>query len=131
VFIDSSAIVAILGRESDASELSAKLDGAAVALTSPMAIYESSLALARLRNSSISESKRNVLEFLREARVTVVEIATRDGEEAISAFDRFGKGRHKARLNMGDCFAFACAINHGVPLLCKGDDFVHTDIALA
>ena len=49
---------------------------------------------------------------------------------ALGAFDRFGKGSgHPARLNLGDCFAYAMAKQHGVPLLYKGDDFSQTDLA--
>lgn len=55
-----------------------------------------------------------------------------EGREAISAFTRFGKGRgHPAQLNMGDCFAYACARTHNVPLLFVGDDFSRTDIPSA
>jgi ribonuclease VapC len=50
---------------------------------------------------------------------------------AVEAFDRFGKGRHSAGLNMGDCFAYACARQIDTPLLCKGNDFPRTDIGLA
>jgi len=50
---------------------------------------------------------------------------------AINAFDRYGKSRHPAALNFGDCFAYACARHAGVPLLYKGDDFPQTDIETA
>ncbi|CAN5295645.1 hypothetical protein BH09PSE1_BH09PSE1_29370 [soil metagenome] len=50
---------------------------------------------------------------------------------ALEAFDRFGKGRHPAALNMGDCFAYACAKSLAVPLLYKGDDFAQTDVEAA
>jgi ribonuclease VapC len=50
---------------------------------------------------------------------------------AVEAFDRSGKGGHRAGLNMGDCFAYACAKAHSVPLLFKGDDFIHTAIVRA
>ncbi len=50
---------------------------------------------------------------------------------ARGAFSRFGKGRHRAALNYGDCFSYALAISLGEPLLCKGDDFIHTDVSLA
>ena len=53
------------------------------------------------------------------------------GRTAIKAFDRFGRGRHPARLNMGDCFAYACAKTLAVPLLFKDDDFSQTDVAIA
>ena len=53
------------------------------------------------------------------------------GRAAISAFDRFGKGRHAAALNLGDCFAYACARELDIPVLCKGNDFPQTDIGIA
>ena len=52
------------------------------------------------------------------------------GRGAIETFERFGRGNHPARLNMGNCFAYACARTLGVPLLFKGDDFAQTDISL-
>jgi ribonuclease VapC len=53
-------------------------------------------------------------------------------ELALSAFARFGKGQgHPAQLNLGDCFAYACARHHGAAMLCKGGDFVRTDLRLA
>ena len=53
------------------------------------------------------------------------------GRAALSAFDRYGRGRHSAALNMGDCFAYACARQLDLPLLFKGDDFPLTDITIA
>jgi ribonuclease VapC len=60
--------------------------------------------------------------------VDIVLIREREALLALEAFDRFGKGRHPAGLNMGDCFAYACAHALGVPLLFKGDDFARTDL---
>ena len=53
------------------------------------------------------------------------------GRNALSAFERYGRGRHPAALNMGDCFAYACARQLDIPLLFKGDDFPLTDITIA
>ena len=52
------------------------------------------------------------------------------GQLARSAFSRFGKGRHRAGLNYGDCFSYAATISQGEPLLSKGDDFIHTDVPI-
>jgi ribonuclease VapC len=60
-----------------------------------------------------------------------VPITDRDSDLAIVALKQFGKGRHRAKLNMGDCFAYACARRHSLPLLFKGDDFSQTDIEAA
>jgi ribonuclease VapC len=70
-----------------------------------------------------------VRSFLREARVEIMPIDDDIGAAALRAFDRFGKGRDPAQLNLGDCFAYAMAKRHGVPLLYKGDDFALTDLA--
>lgn len=67
--------------------------------------------------------------FVQRAGLDVVPIGAAETEEALDAHDRYGKGRHRARLNMGDCFAYACAKTNGAELLYKGDDFVHTDLA--
>jgi ribonuclease VapC len=66
--------------------------------------------------------------------VASIEVIPVDGEQghlARSAYSRFGKGRHRAGLNLGDCFSYAAAVSLGGPLLCKGDDFIHTDVLIA
>ena len=77
---------------------------------------------------AIDDAQTAVSDFLTDSRAEITEEVGRD---AIRAFDRFGRGRHPARLNMGDCFAYACARSLAVPLLFKGDDFSQTDIAVA
>jgi ribonuclease VapC len=131
VFVDSSALVAILAREDDALPLSEKLDDFEAALTSPIVVFESALALVRIKKSAFPEAQRDIAEFLAEASIAVVAITEKESDLAVDAHARFGKGRHRAALNMGDCFSYACARVHRVPLLCKGDDFIHTDIRIA
>ena len=130
-FLDASVIVAILTREADADSLSDRLDELETPMTSPLAIFESALGVAKKRKSTALEAAKDVRDFLEMAQAAIVRITGEDAELALSAFDRFGKGRHRAALNMGDCFAYACAKARNVPLLFKGDDFVHTDIAIA
>jgi ribonuclease VapC len=132
VFVDASALVAILADESDSEELRLKLRSRKKRLVSPLALFEASLAVRRLRDFTPIEAFEVVGDFVKLYAFAQVAIEPRVGEVAIQAFERYGKGQgHKARLNMGDCFAYACAKVHRVPLLCKGDDFVHTDIDLA
>jgi len=131
VFLDASVIVAILTREADADSLSDRLDELDTPMTSSLAIFESALGVAKKRKSMALEAAKDVRDFLEMAQATIVSITGEDAELALSAFDRFGRGRHRAALNMGDCFAYACAKSRNVPLLFKGDDFVHTDIASA
>jgi ribonuclease VapC len=131
MFLDASAIIAILAEEDEAEAFTAILDAATVRLSSPLAVYEAATGLARRRGRPLPWAQDVVTAFLQTADVAVVSIGIEEEAEAIDAFDRFGKGRHPAGLNMGDCFAYACARTHGVPLLFKGDDFSKTDIARA
>lgn len=129
MFVDASAIVAILVQESDAQALEERLDQAGAIYLSPVAIYEAVLAIARVLNVSVAAAQTEVDNFITEAGAEFIPITAEIGRGAIGAFERYGRGRHPARLNMGDCFANACARALGVPLLYKGDDFAATDIA--
>ncbi|HVT23082.1 MAG TPA: type II toxin-antitoxin system VapC family toxin [Rhizomicrobium sp.] len=131
MFVDASAIIAILANEKEGPALLAKLDGATASFTSPVAIYEASLGLARSQRISIEDAERVVTTLTKDKRTDVVAISAKTSAIALNAFSRFGKGRNPAGLNMGDCFAYACAKELGVPLLYKGDDFAMTDIEVA
>jgi ribonuclease VapC len=129
MFVDASAIVAILTGEPEADSLADALESARSAITSPIAIFEATMAICRKRHSSVAEAERDVREFLHTAQVECVEISSRDVETALDAAGRYGKGRgHPAQLNLGDCFAYAVARNFRAPLLFKGRDFSLTDI---
>lgn len=131
MFIDASALCAVLLEEVDAGVFAAKMAAEARLITSAMAVFETVLAVARSSDGDVAAARRDVANFLMAARVDVVAIGPAEQEIALDAFDRYGKGRHPARLNMGDCFAYACARTHGAPLLFKGDDFSRTDVAVA
>jgi len=131
MFVDASAIIAILARESDGSALAVRLGQAERAYLSPIAIYEAVLGLARLCNLAVADAETALDGFIAETSAEIVPISGEIGRGAIRAFERFGRGRHPARLNMGDCFAYACAEDLGLPLLFKGEDFPQTDIGVA
>ena len=131
MFVDASAIMAILARESDGPALAGRLDRAQRVYTSPLAIYETVLAIARIRNISVTDAEAVANSFLAAAQIEVIPISPEIARGAINAFEQFGRGRHSARLNMGDCFAYTCARALAVPLLFKDDDFSQTDIAVA
>ncbi|KQO95636.1 MULTISPECIES: type II toxin-antitoxin system VapC family toxin [Methylorubrum] len=132
MFVDASAMVAILIGEPQRSPLLKCLDGAAAPITSALAVFETVAAVTRRRAQSAEASEMQVHEFLRSASITIVPIAEAEGQAALTAFARFGKGQgHPAQLNMGDCFAYACARTRNVPLLFVGNDFSQTDIANA
>ncbi|GJD58408.1 type II toxin-antitoxin system VapC family toxin [Methylobacterium dankookense] len=129
MFVDASALVAITLQEPEGEALAARLEAASDPITSPMAIYEAVLAVARNRKGGQQAARIDIQILLTEARIRCVPIAPEDGDAALDAFERFGKGRgHPASLNMGDCFAYAVARRHRVPLLFKGDDFARTDV---
>ena len=129
MFVDASAIVAMLAREDDASALSERFTRAESISTSTLAIYEAVLGLSRAQSISISDAETAVGDLLSHAGAEIIPITAEIGRAAVRAFERYGRGRHPARLNMGDCFAYACARALDVPLLFKGDDFALTDIA--
>jgi ribonuclease VapC len=129
MFVDASAIVAILTRESDADALADALDAARQPITSAVAVFEAVLGICRKHHASVAEAQEDAREFLAAAGVRMVSITDGEAETALEAFARYGKGRgHPAQLNMGDCFAYAIARNYRAALLFKGEDFNKTDI---
>lgn len=126
--IDASAIVAILNAEPEAAALSAAIGDARAPYTSPIAIYEATVALMRENQWAGEEAGAVVREFMDAASIKVVMISESMATSAVRAFEQFGKGRHPAQLNMGDCFAYAAARAYRAALLFKGNDFAQTDL---
>jgi ribonuclease VapC len=132
MFVDASAIVAILTREDDADALADTLGSAAFPITSPIAVFEATLGICRKRRISVAEAEAVLHAFLGIAGIGVVAISAEAGSAALSAYSRYGKGTgHPAQLNLGDCFAYAVASERKTSLLFKGDDFSRTDIPSA
>jgi ribonuclease VapC len=131
MMIDASALCAILLREPEAEDFAETIAATESPFTSPIAIYETVVALMRVNAWSAEEAESGVRRLLRAASIAVCAISDNTSSIAASAFDRFGKGRHPAALNLGDCFAYACAKANDAPLLYKGDDFGKTDVPSA
>jgi ribonuclease VapC len=132
MFVDASAIVAMLAREVDADALADLLETARHRVTSPIAIFEAIAGLRRIRHVSVEEAQGEVMLFLETAGIEYVDITSHDLGAALSAFARYGKGcGHPAQLNMGDCFAYGAAKSRDLSLLYKGEDFSMTDIRSA
>ncbi|WP_050631510.1 type II toxin-antitoxin system VapC family toxin [Bradyrhizobium viridifuturi] len=131
MFIDASALTAMLTDENEARELLARLHQAATRLTSPLAVWEAAIAVARVLDLPISEASEAVESYLALMEIKMVQVPPETARIALEAFDRYGKGRHPARLNFGECFAYACARHLGEPLMFKGTDFPQTDIEAA
>ena len=131
MFVDASALTAILTEESDARELLARLQNADRRVTSPLAVWETVIAVARILGLSIPAAQQGVEDFLVLADIAVAPVAAETRAIAVDVYARYGKSRHPAALNFGDCFAYACARQARLPLLYKGDDFPRTDIEAA
>ncbi len=126
--VDSSAVVAILENEPERARFDRLIAADEVRLMSAVGRVECTCVVEGRRR----EPGRAALErFLSEAAIEVVAVTLQQSELACEAFRRFGKGRHPAALNIGDCFAYALAKATGEPLLSKGDDFPRTDLRLA
>jgi ribonuclease VapC len=128
MIIDTSAVVAILYRESEAEAFAQLIHDADTCRMSVANYVELSIVL---ENQLGPEGTRQAEAFFRRAGITIDPVTLEQGEFARQAFLDFGRGRRKAGLNYGDCFAYALAKATGEPLLFKGDDFCETDIPQA
>ena len=132
MFVDTSAIVAILASEPEAAAFAEKLETAPTSISAGHVILEASIRLSTLLGLAPTRADEFVTRLLREAGITVVPITEDVAHAAVVAFERYGKGRgNDANLNFGDCLSYACAKGHGAALLFKGDDFARTDIVRA
>jgi ribonuclease VapC len=125
--VDSSALVAIALREPDRGPLIQALEAADEILISPMNYVETGVVLT---THGLFASREAIDVWLADYRVQVAREPAIE-TTALDAYLRFGKGRHPARLNLADCFAYALAKQLDAPLLYKGDDFPLTDIRSA
>ena len=124
--LDSSALVAVLFAEPGYLDLVDRILEADHVRVGAPTLVETSLVLAGRRRVP---SKGEVEGLVKELAITVVPFGEAEWHVAIDAFRRFGRGRHAAALNFGDCLAYASAAAAGDTLLFVGDDFARTDIA--
>ncbi|MEP9370751.1 type II toxin-antitoxin system VapC family toxin [Mesorhizobium sp. KR1-2] len=130
MFVDTSVIVAILAGEDDATQWSDRLEQTSGKVTSALVVLEATMRLSTLLAIEPSTVGATIEAFLREAEIEIVPIGNDEARLAIEAFSNYGKGRgHAAQLNLADCLSYACAKGRGLPLLYKGNDFSHTDLA--
>jgi ribonuclease VapC len=124
--IDTSAILALLFNEPEADDIEVALDDDRVRLMSVVSGVEAAIVVeARLG----PDGGREFDLLLHKAGIELVATTAEQADAARHAWRRFGKRRHHANLNFGDCFAYALAATTGEPLLFKGDDFAQTDVA--
>jgi ribonuclease VapC len=130
MFVETSAVVSMVTRELGFEAIADRIDNAELAVTSPVVILEASMVIASRLNVDPDEAEGRVRAILDAGGVVITDINDETASLAVQAFQRYGKGRgHPARLNMGDCFSYACAKQHRVPLLYVGNDFAQTDLA--
>lgn len=129
IFVDASALIAIIAGEPDADALSDRLESDRDRLCSALSVWETVAGLVRSYAFTVEAARAHVRLYLDAGAIRFVPLGEREFDLAVDAYARFGKGRHPAALNMGDCHAYACARAHGATLLFKGDDFSRTDLA--
>lgn len=125
--IDTSALVAVLFDEPERRALNEAIEDADARLLSTATFVELSIVV----QARAGDAGRGSLDlFLSRAAIDLIAVDVQQAEVARDAFSRFGKGRHRAALNFGDCFTYALAVTMDQPLLCKGNDFIHTDVGV-
>ena len=127
MIVDTSAVLAVLFRESDAEQYATAILTAAPCRMSVASLLEASIVIGSRGTAAGAELDA----FVDEAEIELMPVTLEQVEVARDAWRRYGKGRHAAALNFGDCFAYALARTMGEPLLFKGDDFLLTDIERA
>lgn len=128
MILDSSALLAIALDELERERFVETIDAAEVVGVSAPTLVEAGIVLS----SRIGEDATDLLaELMTASDAVVIEFGAGHWQEAVAAWWRFGKSRHRASLNLGDCISYATARLAGQPLLAKGDDFHRTDIDLA
>lgn len=128
MIVDSSALVAIAFAEPGCQELITKLAGAPSAGIGTPTLAETGVVLAARLGQ---DSRDLVIRLLDEFSIEEIPFGDRHWREAVDAYLRFGRGRHKARLNFGDCLTYAVARLANEPLLFVGEDFRETDLESA
>lgn len=124
--IDTSALLAILLDEPEAEDVAAAIERNVPRLLSAANLLEASIVIEARKGEAAG---RELDLLLYRGEIDVVPVDRDQAEAARAAWRRFGKGRHPASLNYGDCFAYALAKTRRLPLLFRGEDFARTDIA--
>jgi ribonuclease VapC len=128
MIVDSSALVSILLEEAGYEMLVEKLDRAQVLFVGAPTALESAIVLSRRLGY---DARPMISGLLYRMNAEIVDFNQQHYEAAVAAYLRFGKGRHAAGLNFGDCMSYAMASVSGLPLLYAGTDFSRTDIQSA
>jgi len=124
--LDTSALLAVLQDEAERRSFNEAIEAADSVALSVASFVETSIVIDARHGA---EGLRALDRFIERSGIVVAGVDLEQGRAARDAFSRFGKGRHAAALNFGDCFSYALATVLGEPLLFKGEDFARTDVA--
>ena len=124
--VETSAVLAILLEEPEAVEFAQLIEDDPTPLISAVSVAEAGIVLISRHGP---DARGDLQDFLDQGGLQVEPVTAEQAELALDAYQRYGKGRHRAGLNFGDCFAYALCQATGQPLLFKGQDFSQTDIA--
>lgn len=128
MILDASALVSMVLKEDGYQSIVQKAQlSDSVFVGAPTALETAMVLSGRIRD----DARPLIAALLRKLNAEIVDFNEHHYEAAASAFLRFGKGRHPAGLNLGDCMSYALSALTGLPLLCTGDDFARTDIQCA
>jgi ribonuclease VapC len=126
VILDSSAIVSVLTEEIGYEDVVRRASAASMLAVGAPTLVQTAMVLSPRLGK---DSRRLLNGLLRKMDVEIIPFTEEHYEVAVDAFERFGKGRHPAALNFGDCLTYAVARLSGLPLLYTGNDFARTDLA--
>jgi ribonuclease VapC len=125
IVVDTSVLISILREEPEASDWIDVFDRTSKSQMSVVSYVEASMVIyGRARDTDPNE----VTDLIEALQIEITPVSLEQGEAAIAAFLRYGKGRHRAGLNLADCFSYALAKVRRAPLLYKGNDFAMTDV---
>ena len=128
MIIDTSALVSILDQEAEAERLARAVAADSERMLSAANLVETGIVMQVRRGD---EAARDLDLLLAKLKIEIIPVSGKQANLARKAFQHYGRGRHPAKLNFGDCFAYALAKDSSAPLLFKGNDFSKTDIMIA
>lgn len=126
MILDTSAVLAVLFKEEEATTFASLITKEAYVGITTSSLVETGIVVGH----QLGFQTNILTRFLQAADIRVIPFTEQHWFEAVRAYERFGKGRHPAKLNLGDCFTYAVAKFSKHPLLCKGNDFAQTDLTL-
>jgi ribonuclease VapC len=128
MIVDTSALVSILDQEAEVERLARAIAAASERMLSAANLVETGIVMQVRRGD---EAARDLDLLLAKLKIDIIPVSGKQANLARKAFQHYGRGRHPAKLNFGDCFAYALAKDSSAPLLFKGNDFSQTDIMIA